>query len=147
MKLRPSLLAALAGAALLGGCGDSAAPSAEKALAGPLQALDDTKVRELLSEEAQAALNILEQGARAELAAYKAEYGKLPATYAELASVDGARTVAVAAITDALVEQVPFLRRETLEQVAGQFVDRAQQRLLEQLKAQESAAPAPDQAR
>ena len=59
----------------------------------------------------------------------------------------GIAPVAVAAITDARVEQVPFLRRETLEQVAGQFVDRAQQRLLEQLKAQESAAPAPDQAR
>lgn len=147
MKLRHSLVAALAGAMLLTGCGDRSAPSAEQALAGPLQALDDSKVRSLLSEEAQAALNILEQGARAEMAAYKAEYGKLPATYAELASVDGARTVAVAAITDALAEQVPFVRRETLGQVAGQFVDRAQQRLFEQLKAEQAANPAQDQAR
>ena len=85
MKLRPSILAALAGAVLLTGCGESAAPSAEQALSGPLASLDDSKVRALLSEEAQAALSILEQGAQAELAAYKAEYGRLPATYAELA--------------------------------------------------------------
>lgn len=146
MKLPHSLIAALAGAALLTGCGDNAEPSAEQALSGPLASLDDSKVRALLSEEAQAALSILEQGAQAELAAYKAEYGRLPATYAELASVEGARSVAVAAITDALAEQVPFVRRETLEQVAGGFVDRAQQRLFEQLKAQEGAA-AGEQAR
>ena len=141
MKLRPSLLAALAGATLLTGCGEGAAPSADQALSGPLKALDDDKVRSLLSEEARAALSILEQGATAEMAAYKAQYGHLPATYSELASMEGARRVAVAAITDALAEQVPIVRRETLEQMAGQFVDRAQQRLFEQLKAQESANP------
>ncbi|MBK9012211.1 hypothetical protein [Novosphingobium sp.] len=144
MTLRPAILAVLAGAALLAGCGDSAAPTAEKALAGPLQSLDDSKVRALLSEEARAALGILEQGARSEMAAYKAQYGHLPATYSELASMEGARTVAVAAITDALAEQVPFVRRETLEQVAGEFVDRAQQRLFEQLKAQDPAAGTPE---
>jgi hypothetical protein len=45
----------------------------------------------------------------------------------------------VTAITDALAEQVPFVRRETLEQMAGQFVDRAQQRVLDQMKAAEGA--------
>jgi hypothetical protein len=107
-----------------------------------LAALDDTRIGELLSTEARAALDILGQGARTEIAAYRAQYGKLPENLSDLASLQTARTAAVAAITDALAEQVPFVRRETLEQMAGQFVDRAQMRVLDQLKAEAAAGPA-----
>lgn len=135
-------IAALALAAVLplAACGDVAVPGQDKA-AEALAGLDDSKIAGLLSAEAKAALAILGQGAKTELAAYQAQYGKLPDTVSELASLQTARAAAVTAITDALAEQVPFVRRETLEQVAGQFVDRAQLRLFEQLKAEAAATP------
>ena len=131
---------ALASALALTACGDSAVPAGGEAASGALAGLDDSKIAALLSEEAKAALDILGQGARTEIAAYQAQYGKLPENLSDLASLQTARAAAVTAITDAMAEQVPFVRRETLEQMAGQFVDRAQQRVLEQLKAAETAA-------
>jgi hypothetical protein len=133
---------ALVSALALTACGDSSAPDGKDAAAGALAALDDSKIAGLLSEEAKAALDILGQGARTEIAAYQAQYGKLPENLSDVASLQTARAAAVTAITDALAEQVPFVRRETLEQMAGQFVDRAQQRVLEQLKAETAAPPA-----
>ena len=132
---------ALVSALALTACGDSSAPDGKDAASGALAALDDSKIAALLSEEARAALDILGQGARTEIAAYQVQYGKLPENLSDLASLQTARAAAVTAITDAMAEQVPFVRRETLEQMAGQFVDRAQQRVLDQLKA-ENAAPA-----
>jgi hypothetical protein len=132
----------LVSALSLTACGESAVPAGGEAASGALAALDDSKIAGLLSEEARAALDILGQGARTEIAAYQAQYGKLPENLSDLASLQTARTAAVAAITDALAEQVPFVRRETLEQMAGQFVDRAQMRVLDQLKAEAAAAPA-----
>ena len=132
----------LVSALSLTACGESAVPAGGEAASGALAALDDSKIAGLLSTEAKAALDILGQGARTEIAAYQAQYGKLPENLSDLASLQTARTAAVAAITDALAEQVPFVRRETLEQMAGQFVDRAQMRVLDQLKAEAAAAPA-----
>ena len=132
----------LVSALSLAACGESTVPAGGEAASGALAALDDSKIAGLLSEEARAALDILGQGARTEIAAYQAQYGKLPENLSDLASLQTARTAAVAAITDALAEQVPFVRRETLEQMAGQFVDRAQMRVLDQLKAEAAAAPA-----
>ena len=133
---------ALVSALSLAACGESSVPAGGEAATGALAALDDTRIGELLSTEARAALDILGQGARTEIAAYQAQYGKLPENLSDLASLQTARTAAVAAITDALAEQVPFVRRETLEQMAGQFVDRAQMRVLDQLKAEAAAGPA-----
>jgi hypothetical protein len=130
---------ALASALALSACGDSTVPTEGEAASGALKALDDSKIAGLLSTEAKAALDILGQGARTEIEAYKAQYGQLPANLSDLASLQTARAAAVTAITDALAEQVPFVRRETLEQMAGQFVDRAQQRVLDQMKAAEGA--------
>jgi hypothetical protein len=131
----------VAAALSLAACGDSSVPTEGEAASGALKALDDSKIAGLLSTEAKAALDILGQGARTEIEAYKAQYGQLPAHLSDLASLQTARAAAVTAITDALAEQVPFVRRETLEQMAGQFVDRAQQRVLDQMKAAETAPP------
>jgi len=130
---------ALASALALSACGDSAVPGEGDAASSALKVLDDSKIAGMLSTEAKAALDILGQGARTEIEAYKAQYGQLPANLSDLASLQTARAAAVTAITDALAEQVPFVRRETLEQMAGQFVDRAQQRVLDQMKAAEAA--------
>lgn len=139
-----SFLLAAAAALALSACGDSG-KSAEGGVVGQaLQVIDETRVAELLSAEGKAALGILEQGVRTEIAAYKAEFGQLPASYADLASLETARAAAVTVIADGLAEQLPFVRRETLEQVSGQFVGRAQQRIFEQIKGQESSAAAPE---
>lgn len=131
------IASAVASALTLSACGDSSASGEGDAASSALTLFDDSKIAEMLSTEAKAALDILGQGARSEIEAYKAEYGQLPANLSELASLQTARTAAVTAITDALAEQAPFVRRETLEQMAGQFVDRAQQRVLDQMKAAE----------
>lgn len=128
---------AVASALTLSACGDSSVSGEGDAASSALTLFDDSKIAEMLSTEAKAALDILGQGARSEIEAYKAQYGQLPANLSELASLQTARTAAVTAITDALAEQAPFVRRETLEQMAGQFVDRAQQRVLDQMKAAE----------
>jgi major membrane immunogen (membrane-anchored lipoprotein) len=144
MMRRGSTFMIVAAALSLAACGDSSAPAdgaADGAAAGALKALDDSRIAGLLSAEAKAALDILGQGVRTEIAAYKAQYGHLPKDLSELASLQTARTAAVTAITDALVEQVPFVRRETLEQMAGQFVERAQQRVLDQSAAIEAVVP------
>lgn len=131
---------ALASVLALSACGDSSAPGESDVAAGAAKLLDDGKIAGMLSAEAKAALDILGQGVRAELAAYKAQYGQLPANLSDLASLQTARAAAVTTIADAMAEQVPFVRRETLEQMAGKFVDRAQQRVLDQMKAAEAAA-------
>lgn len=143
MKAGSFLLAAVAALAL-SACGDSGNPAEGGVVGQALQVIDETRVAELLSAEGKAALDIMEQGVRTEIAAHKAEFGQLPASYADLASLETARTAAVTVIADGLAEQLPFVRRETLEQVSAQFVGRAQQRIFEQVKEQESSAAAPE---
>ena len=143
MKGGSFLFTALAVLALTA-CGDSGTPGEGGVVGEALQVIDETRVAELLSAEGKAALGIVEQGVRTEIAAYKAQYGQLPASYAELASLETARAAAVTVIADGLAEQLPFVRRETLEQVSAQFVGRAQQRIFEQIKGQEQSASAPE---
>lgn len=143
MKTGSFLFAAVAAMAL-SACGDSGNPGEGGAVGEALQVIDESRVADLLSAEGKAALGIVEQGVRTEIAAYKAQYGQLPASYADLASLETARAAAVAVIADGLGEQLPFVRRETLEQVSAQFVGRAQQRIFEQIKGQEQAASAPE---
>jgi len=131
---------AVAAALGLTACGEATKPGEGEATSAAGKLLDDGKIAAMLSTEAKAALDILGQGARTEIAAYQAQFGKLPDNLSDIASLQTARTAAVATITDALAEQVPFVRRETLEQMAGQFVDRAQQRVLDQIRAAEAAA-------
>lgn len=139
--MRPLLtICAMAAALGLAACGEATKPGEGEAASAATKLLDDSKIAGMLSTEAKAALDILGQGARTEIEAYKAQFGKLPDNLSDIASLQTARAAAVTAITDALAEQVPFVRRETLEQMAGQFVDRAQQRVLDQIKAAEKAA-------
>lgn len=139
--MRPLLtICAMAAALGLAACGEATKPGEGEAASVATKLLDDSKIAGMLSTEAKAALDILGQGARTEIEAYKAQFGKLPDNLSDIASLQTARAAAVTAITDALAEQVPFVRRETLEQMAGQFVDRAQQRVLDQIKAAEKAA-------
>lgn len=139
--MRPLLtICAMAAALGMAACGEATKPGEGEAASAATKLLDDSKIAGMLSTEAKAALDILGQGARTEIEAYKAQFGKLPDNLSDIASLQTARAAAVTAITDALAEQVPFVRRETLEQMAGQFVDRAQQRVLDQIKAAEKAA-------
>ena len=139
--MRPLLtICAMAAALGLAACSEATKPGEGEAASAATKLLDDSKIAGMLSTEAKAALDILGQGARTEIEAYKAQFGKLPDNLSDIASLQTARAAAVTAITDALAEQVPFVRRETLEQMAGQFVDRAQQRVLDQIKAAEKAA-------
>ena len=101
---------ALASAIALSACGDSTVPGEGDAASSALKMLDDSKIAGMLSTEAKAALDILGQGARTEIEAYKAQYGQLPANLSDLASLQTARAAAVSAITDALAEQVPTQR-------------------------------------
>jgi len=133
-------ICAMAAALGLAACSEATKPGEGEAASAATKLLDDSKIAGMLSTEAKAALDILGQGARTEIEAYKAQFGKLPDNLSDIASLQTARAAAVTAITDALAEQVPFVRRETLEQMAGQFVDRAQQRVLDQIKAAEKAA-------
>lgn len=133
-------ICAMAAALGLAACSEATKPGEGEAASAATKLLDDSKIAGMLSTEAKAALDILGQGARTEIEAYKAQFGKLPDNLSDIASLQTARAAAVTAITDALAEQVPFVRRETLEQMAGQFVDRAQQRVLDQIKTAEKAA-------
>ena len=142
MRRASLLLAALA----LTGCGDSTAPAeggglkdaAKGALGEAMQILDESQVAELLSAEAKFALGAFEQDLRGEIAAYRAQFGRLPTSIGELQSLAAPKELAVTAITDALAEQLPYVRRETLEQVATRFVTATQERIFARIKAGET---------
>ena len=148
MRRASLLLAALA----LTGCGDSTAPAeggglkdaAKGALGEAMQIVDESQVAELLSAEAKFALGAFEQDLRGEIAAYQAQFGRLPTSLAELKSMAAPQELAVAAITDALAEQLPYVRRETLEQIATRFVTATQERIFAQITAGEAPATGPE---
>ena len=152
MVSRPSLFLAPLAALMLAGCGDSTGSTeggamkdaAKGALGEAMQIVDESQVAELLSAEAKFALGAFEQDLRGEIAAYQAQFGRLPTSLAELKSMAAPQELAVAAITDALAEQLPYVRRETLEQIATRFVTATQERIFAQITAGEAPATGPE---
>lgn len=131
--MKKRIVLALAGAALLAACGDMAS-DAEKLL-------DPATLTEQLPPEAQGVVTAYAGDLRGAAEAYKAEFGQLPASFADVASVAGAREAAVNLIADGLGEQVPFASRATLEQAANGIVGAAEGRILDQMRTENAANP------
>lgn len=130
---------ALVAASLLTGCSDAGSAAKDAAVAEAKQFIDETKVTDLLTAEAKFAVGAFEQDIRAQIAAHKAQFGALPTSLAEVKALAAPSALATTAVTDALAEQLPFVRRETLEQIAGRFVKATEKRVFEQVVALEAA--------
>lgn len=138
MKNAVSFFLAVAALPMLAGCGETGSAAKDKAVEEAKQLIDETKIAGLLTAEAKFALGAFEQDIRAQIAAHKAQFGALPQSYAELKSLAAPSALATAAVTDSLAEQVPFVRRETLEQVATRFVAATEKRIFDQVVAQDA---------
>lgn len=126
---------ALTGALLLAGCGDISADGATAGAADKArELLDPASLAQTLPPEARAVVTSYERDLRAAASAHVAEFGQLPASFADVASVAGARTAAVNFIADGIGEQVPFASRATLEQAANGIVTAAERRILDQMR-------------
>jgi hypothetical protein len=131
--MKSRILLAVASAALLGACGDMV-PDTEKLL-------DPATLAEQLPPEAQGVVTSYAGDLRGAAEAYKAEFGQLPASFAEVPSLADARAAAVNLIADGLGEQVPFASRETLEQAANGIVTAAEGRILDQMRTENAGNP------
>lgn len=103
--------------------------------------LNPERVAQLLPPEAQGVVTSYTADLRGAAEAYKAEFGQLPASFADVASVAGAREAAVNVIADGLAEQVPFASRATLEQAANGVVTTAERQILDRMRTQDAANP------
>ena len=135
---RALLLGAIA-ATLLSACGDISSDKFESA--DPSAMLTPERVAELLPPEAQGVVTSYTGDLRAAAEAYKAEFGQLPVSFANVPSVADARTAAVTLIADGLGEQVPFASRATLEKAANSVVTTAERQILDRMKAQDAPNP------
>ena len=125
----------IASVALLAGCGDIAPDVDTEKL------LDPATLAERLPPEAQGVVTSYAGDLRGAAEAYRAEFGQLPASFADIASVAGAREAAVNLIADGLGEQVPFASRQTLEQAANGIVTAAERRVLDQMRTENAGNP------
>ena len=105
------------------------------------QLLDAGQVAALLSPEAKVAVQSYEADVRGDIAAYKAQYGRLPQNLTEIPSAAVVRETAVNLVADGLAEQVPFASRATLEKAATAFVTSAERQVLVRMKAQDAPNP------
>lgn len=136
--LKRRLAAVALAAALLGACDGAvtkAGDAAEKA--GAL--LDPATLAQKLPPEARAVVTSYERDLRGAAAAYKANFGQWPASFADVASVAAMREAAVNLLADGLGEQIPFASRTTIEQAAGGIVTAAERRLLDQMRTDNAA--------
>lgn len=132
------LLSAFA-AALLSACGD--VPADKLKNVDPSGMLTPERVAQLLPPEARGVVTSYSRDLRGAAEAYKAEFGQLPASFADVASVAGARATAVNVIADGLGEQVPFASRATLETAANGVVSAAERQILDRMRAQNAPNP------
>ncbi len=127
-------------ALLLAGCGDFAdTKDAARDVAGSIKndALAKINTDQLaanLPPEARAVVTSYKADLKAAASAHIAQFGQLPANLADLASVAGAREVAVNMLADGLGEQIPFASRETLEKAANGLITTAETQVLAQMK-------------
>lgn len=117
--------------ALLAACGD--AGSADD---GGL--LDTATLVEQLPPEVRGAVTSYERDLLNAAASYKAEFGRFPVSFADVASVAGARDLAVNVLADGIGEQVPFSSRATAENAANAIIGAAERRILDRVKAQDA---------
>ena len=129
--MKSRILLAVASAALLGACGDMV-PDTEKLL-------DPATLAEQLPPEAQGVVTSYAGDLRGAAEAYKAEFGQLPASFAEVPTVAATREAAVNLIADGIGEQIPFASRATAEQAANSFVTAAERRILDQMRTENAA--------
>jgi hypothetical protein len=141
----PMALAALT----LSACGDvsvdevknKAAEAAAGAGGDANALLNPERVAQILPPEAQGVVTSYTADLRGAAEAYKAEFGQLPASFADVASVAGAREAAVNVIADGLAEQVPFASRATVEQAANSVVTTAERQILDRMRTQDAPNP------
>lgn len=131
MMRRGFVIPTCLGLALLAACGDAGSAS-ESGL------LDTATLVERLPPEVRGAVTSYERDLLNAAASYKAEFGRWPASFADVASVAGAREVAVDILADGIGEQIPFASRETTEKAADAVIGTAERRVLDQMKAQDA---------
>lgn len=117
--------------ALLSACGDAGS-------SGDGGLLDTAAIAEQLPPEVRGAVTSYERDLLGAAASYKAEFGRLPVSFADVASVAGAREAAVNVLADGIGEQIPFSSRETAEKTANAIIGAAERRILGQMKAQDA---------
>lgn len=122
---------ACAGLALLAACGDAGST-------GDGGLVDTATLVEQLPPEVRGAVTSYERDLLNAAASYKAEFGRWPVSFAEVASVAGAREVAVNILADGIGEQIPFASRQTAEKAASAVIGAAERRVLDQMKAQDA---------
>lgn len=116
---------------LLAACGD-ADTAGEKGL------IDTATLVEQLPPGVRGAVTSYERDLLNAATSYKAEFGRWPVSFADVASVASARAVAVNVLADGIGEQVPFASRETAEKAADAIIGTAEQRVLDRMKAQDA---------
>ena len=130
------------GAAMLAACGDV---TADGAAAGATdvarQLLDPATIAEQLPPEARGVVTSYQRDLRTAAAAHVAEFGELPTSFADVASVEGARTAAVNVLTEAIGEQVPFASSATIQQAANGLVSAAERQILDQMRTENAPHP------
>jgi hypothetical protein len=132
MIRRLHLVHVILGAALLSACGDAGSTDDGRLL-------DVATIAVQLPPEVRTAVTSYESDLRAAATSYQVEFGQLPVSFADVASVAGARSVAVNVLADGIGEQIPFASRETAEKTANAIISAAERRILEQMKAQDAA--------
>lgn len=121
--------------ALLAGCGDADSGGDGGGL------LDTSTIAQALPPEVRSVITSYEQDLLGAAASYKAEFGYLPKSFADVASVAGAREAAVNVLADGIGEQLPFASRETAQKAANTMITAAEQKILDRMKAQDAGNP------
>lgn len=122
-------------AALVAGCGNANSAGDSNGL------LDASTIAQTLPPQVRSVITSYEQDLLGAAASYKAEFGHLPKSFAEVASVAGAREAAVNVLADGIGEQLPFASRETAQKAANTMITAAEQKILDKMKAQDAANP------
>lgn len=125
-----SAFAACSSIALLAACGDAGST-------GDDRLLDTATIADQLPPEVRGAVTSYERDLLNAAASYKAEFGRWPVSFADVASVAGARAVAVNVLADGIGEQIPFASRETAEKAAYAIIGTAERRVLDRMRAQD----------
>jgi hypothetical protein len=140
MRTFAMVMTTVSGALLLAGCGDVSADGAAAGAADKARELiNPSSLAENLPPEARAIVTSYERDLRGAAAAHLAEFGQLPASFAEVPTVAATREAAVNLIADGIGEQIPFASRATAEQAANSFVTAAERRILDQMRTENAA--------
>jgi hypothetical protein len=115
-------------------CGNISVEDGKEAASSLLP--DIQTLTEKLPPEARAVMTAYTGDLRNAVAAYQAEFGRFPASLADIASLTEARTTAVNLLADGMGDQIPFASRATVEQAADSIVTAAERQVLDQMRTQ-----------